>query len=89
VANSRLDSWGEGLAFALDCQAVIAARMMHFMRGDYRAVTEASRMVVEKSVVAAQAQLAAATAAPGCALDDAFAAYRSAVKANRRRLQRR
>jgi len=81
--------WGEGLAFALDCQAVIAERMVRFMRADARAFSEASRMLVEKPAVAVHAQWAATVAAPGCALDDAFGTYRRAVRANRRRLERR
>jgi hypothetical protein len=81
--------WGEGLAFALDCQAVIAERMMRLMGGDARAFSEASRMLAEKPAVAVHAQWAAAVAAPGRAFDDAFGTYRRAVSANRRRLERR
>jgi hypothetical protein len=87
--HSALGIWGEGFAFALDCQAVIAERMVRFMRADQRAFSEASRMLVEKPAVAARAQWAAAVAEPGRALDDAFGAYRRAVRANRRRLERR
>ena len=53
MASRRAVSWGEGGAFALDCQAVIAERLMRFMRGDAGAVAEASRMLLEKPAVAA------------------------------------
>jgi hypothetical protein len=74
----------------LDCQAVIAFRLLRLAGGGTVAAREASRMVAEKFETAFEAQTAACAAfvagQPALALDRATAAYRRRINANRRRL---
>jgi hypothetical protein len=75
-------------------QWVIALRTLRIVGGGAAAMTEAQRMISEKIVANAQAQLAAAmTLAGGRGFEGAKRAaarpYRKAVRANRRRLTRR
>jgi len=86
--------WLGAATFAAEAQWVIALRLMRLAAGGAAASTEAQRMVVEKAVAAAQAQVAAATAlALGrgmqAAARTAGTPYRRAVRANRRRLMRK
>jgi hypothetical protein len=86
--------WPAAIGLAAEAQWVIALRTMLIAAGGAAAATEANRMIAEKLVAAAQAQVAAASAlATGRGLDGAARAaakpYRRAVGANRRRLTRR
>ena len=87
-------SWFEAAAFAAEAQWVITLRMLRLTTGGVLAATETQRMVSEKVVAGAQAQIAAASAlAAGRGFAGAARAaarpYRRAVRANRRRLTRR
>lgn len=78
------------MSFAFDCQEIVGRRLLRLARGDAGAVREAQRMVVEKATVATMAGLAAIYAWPlgvEVATERAFAQYRRAVRANRRRLR--
>lgn len=88
-----LDPWAALFAhtrFVLDCQAVVALRMMRLAGGGEVATREAMRMVTEKLETFAGAHLAAVAAMPRHGLPGAAAAaerrYRQAVSRNRRRL---
>jgi hypothetical protein len=86
--------WLGAATLAFEAQWVIALRLSLMAAGGAAAAAEAQRMVGEKMIAAAQAQLAAGVAlATGRGLDGAARAaakpYRRAVGANRRRLTRR
>jgi hypothetical protein len=90
----RSTGWLGAAALAAEAQWVIGLRLMLMAGGGTVAAAEAQRMVSEKMLAAAQAQLAAGLAlATGRGLDGAARAaanpYRRAVRANRRRLTRR
>lgn len=90
-AQGGLKSFTDAMSFAFDCQEVMGRRLIRIGRGDAAAFVEAQRMVAEKMSVAAMAGLAAACAWPfglEAATERAAAQYRSAVRANRRRLRR-
>jgi hypothetical protein len=78
--------------FLLDCQVVVALRMVRLAGGGAPAVTESMRMVSEKVATFAGAQMAAAAVLSSQGWPGAAAAaemrYRSAVSSNRRRLTR-
>ena len=87
-------AWLGAATFAAEAQWVIALRMMRLAGGGAAAASEAQRMIVEKAVAAAQAQIAAAGAlAMGrgvkAAARTAATPYRRTVRANRRRLTRK
>lgn len=86
-----MSAWFEAARFAADSQRVIALRMMRLAGGGPGAATEASRMVAEKVAAFTEAQAAiASTMMLGGSLETAkrkaYAPYRRAVRANRRRL---
>ena len=86
-------AWFDAAAFATEAQWVVALRMVRLAAGGALAATETQRMVSEKVLAGAQAQIAAAsalTAGRGFAGAARAAAtpYRRAVRANRRRLTR-
>ena len=86
-----MNAWFEAARFASDSQNVIAMRMMKIANGGPQATTEATKMVSEKMSAFAEAQGAmfAALATGGtfqAAATKAYAPYRRAVRANRRRL---
>jgi len=88
-----LDGWAALFAqtrFVMDCQTVIALRMMRIAGGGEVAAREAIRMVTEKMEAFAGAQMAAVAAMPRHGLPGAAAAaerrYRRTVSQNRRRL---
>lgn len=90
-----LDGWAALFAqtrFVMDCQAVIALRLMRLAGGGEVAAREAVRMVTEKMETFAGAQIAAVAAIPRHGLPGAAAAaelrYRRTVSQNRRRLSR-
>ncbi len=88
------DAWVDAGAAWSDVQWVIALRTLRIAGGGAAAMSEAQRMISEKIVANAQAQLAAAMAlAGGRGLEGAKRAaarpYQKAVRANRRRLTRR
>jgi hypothetical protein len=83
----------EAVRFGAEAQYVVALRMMRLAQGGQRAATEARRMIGEKPLAAWTAHTAMATALlagrrPEDAGAMAFATYRRAVRANRRRLVR-
>jgi len=87
-------AWLNAATFAAEAQWVIGLRMMRLAAGGAAGTREAQRMVVEKAVAAAQAQVAAgAELAKGrgsrAAVRAAATPYRRAVRANRRRLTRK
>jgi hypothetical protein len=92
--KGKSNPWGdlsEAMTFALDCQEIIARRMVRLARCDQLAFREAHRMITEKAVVATTATIAAALALPlgtAAATTEAASEYRKAVRANRRRLRR-
>ncbi len=86
-----MNAWFEAARFASDSNSVIALRMMRIANGGPQATTEATKMVSEKMAAFAEAQGAmfAALATGGNlqkAATKAYAPYRRAVRANRRRL---
>jgi hypothetical protein len=86
-----MSAWFETARFAADTQRVVALRMMRLAGGGPLAATEATRMVAEKMAAFTEAQAAvAATMMTGgtfkAASRKAYAPYRRAVRANRRRL---
>jgi len=86
--------WIDAARFAAEAQYVIALRMLRLSAGGASAAAEAQRMVVEKMIAGAQAQLAAGLSlAAGRSMKSAARAaarpYRRTVRANRRRLTRR
>ena len=87
-------AWFGAAAFATEAQWVIALRMMRLAAGGTTAAAEAQRMVAEKFLAGAQAQVAAGIAlASGrgshAAARAAATPFRRAVRANRRRLTRK
>ena len=70
----------------LAAQRVIGLRMMRLAGGGAIGVREAQRMVVEKLAVGAEANMLLLS---GGSLDTAAKKYRSAVRANERRLNKR
>ncbi|MCB1498395.1 MAG: hypothetical protein KDK07_01175 [Bauldia sp.] len=87
-----IDAFDRQARFVLDCQAVVALRMARLAGGGASAASESMRMVSEKVVTFADAQIAAAAALPIEGWPGAAAAaatrYRKAVSGNRRRLTR-
>jgi len=88
-----LDPWAALFAqtrFLLDCNAVVALRLMRIAGGGEVGAREAVRMITEKIETFAGANLAAAAAMPLHGLPGAAAAaerrYHRAVSRNRRRL---
>jgi hypothetical protein len=78
---------------ALDANVVIAMRMMRLASGGALAQREAQRMIVEKGISFAQAQMAFATKlmtgeGTAGASKAAGAVYRRKLRSNRRRLSR-
>jgi hypothetical protein len=89
--TSMMNAWFEAARFSADSHNVIALRMMRLASGGPLAAAEATRMVSEKVAAFNEAQGALMTALmSGSSLDDAaakaYAPYRRAVRANRRRL---
>lgn len=79
------------MAFGLDCQEVILRRSFRLASGDHLAMREANRMIAEKMTTGTSAFLNAfrawgigGEAAAGAAV---ARTYRTAVRANRRRLR--
>ena len=91
-----MNPWTPNLDFArfvFDSQCVIALRMIRLAAGGKRANREAQRMIVEKGVAMAAAQMAAAAALVGGAgpskvAKQAFGPFKRKVSRNRRRLSR-
>lgn len=86
-----MNAWFEAARFGADSHNVIALRMMKLSSGGPNAVQEASRMVSEKVAAFTEAQGALMGALiSGSSFDaaaaKAYAPYRRAVRANRRRL---
>lgn len=88
-----LDAWAALFAqtrFMIDCQEVIALRLVRIAGGGEVGAREAVRMVTEKMETFAGAQMAAAAAMPRFGLPGAAAAaerrYRRTVSSNKRRL---
>ena len=83
-------SWPDPTGFLLDCQAVVALRLLRLSNGGDDAAREASRMVSEKVHAFAAAQIDAVAGFQRSGLPGASAAvvrrYRRAVAGNRRRL---
>jgi len=89
--TTMMNAWFEAARFGADSHNVIALRMMRLASGGPLAATEATRMVSEKVAAFNEAQGALMNAlVSGSSLDDAaakaYAPYRRAVRANRRRL---
>lgn len=89
--GSLMKAWFEAAQFGADSQRVIAMRMMRLAAGGPLAATEAQRMVSEKVAAFAESQgvmMAALVAGQSfeTAAAKAYAPYRRAVRANRRRL---
>jgi hypothetical protein len=89
--TSMMNAWFEAARFGADSHNVIALRMMRLATGGPLAATEATRMVSEKVAAFTEAQGALMNAlVNGSSLDaaaaKAYAPYRRAVRANRRRL---
>ena len=89
--STMMNAWFEAARFGADSQCVIASRMMRLSSGGPQATTEASRMVSEKVAAFTEAQgILMAALIKGTSLDTAatkaYAPYRRAVRANRRRL---
>jgi hypothetical protein len=86
-----MNAWIEAARFASDSQRVVALRMIRLATGGPLAATEATQMISEKVAAFSEAQGAIlATIATGGSLhraaSKAYAPYRRAVRANRRRL---
>jgi hypothetical protein len=86
-------AWLDAATFAAETQWVVALRMSRLAAGGAQAAGEANRMISEKLLAGAQAQLAAGMAlATGRGMEGAARAaahpFRRAVRANRRRLTR-
>jgi hypothetical protein len=87
-----MKAWFEAAQFGADSQSVIAMRMMRLASGGPLAATEAQRMVSEKVAAFAEAQgLMMSALVNGKSFEaaavKAYAPYRRAVRANRRRLE--
>lgn len=81
----------EALRFTYEAQVVISARLMLFASNDPSAAAEAARMISEKIVAFADAQVAAERAlADGRgvyeAAEEAYSSLRRSVRANSQRL---
>lgn len=90
--TSMINAWMEAARFGADSQSVIAMRLMKIASGGPQASKEATRMVAEKVAAFNEAQGALMGALiSGSSLDTAaakaYAPYRRAVRANRRRLR--
>jgi hypothetical protein len=90
--SSMMKAWFEAAQFAADSQSVIAMRMTKMASGGPGATTEAQRMVSEKVAAFAEAQgVMMAALINGKSFETAavkaYAPYRRAVRANRRRLE--
>jgi hypothetical protein len=88
---TMMNAWFEAARFASDSQRVIASRMMRLAAGGPLAATECTQMISEKVAAFSEAQgiLLVALAKGGdisAAATKAYAPYRRAVRANRRRL---
>ncbi len=86
-----MNAWFEAARFASDSQSVVAMRLMRIANGGPQATTEATQMISEKMAAFAEAQGAMfAALATGKSFHNAatkaYAPYRRAVRANRRRL---
>lgn len=86
-----MNAWFEAARFVADSQSVVAMRLMRIAEGGPHASTEATRMIAEKVAAFTEAQGAVLSAlATGgsfqTAATRAYAPYRRAVRANRRRL---
>jgi hypothetical protein len=86
-----MNAWFEAARFASDSQNVMAMRMMKIANGGPQATTEASQMISEKVAAFSEAQGALFAAlitgkSFQSAANKAYAPYRRAVRANRRRL---
>ena len=89
--TTMMNAWFEAARFGTDSQNVIAMRMMRLASGGPLATTEATQMISEKVAAFNEAQGALLTAlVTGSSFDaaaaKAYAPYRRAVRANRRRL---
>ncbi len=91
--GAGFDAWAAVLSqtrFVMDCQAVIALRMIRLAGGGEPAAREAVRMITEKMEAYTGAQQDALAAMPRHGLQGAVTAaerrYRRAVSRNRRRL---
>ncbi|MDO9412832.1 MAG: hypothetical protein Q7T81_09700 [Pseudolabrys sp.] len=86
-----MKTWFEAARFASDSQSVMTLRLMEIAGGGPQATVEATQMISEKVSAMAEAQGAMfAALATGksfqIAANKAYAPYRRAVRANRRRL---
>jgi hypothetical protein len=89
--TTMMDAWFEAARFGADTHDVIALRLMKLASGGPQATTEATRMVSEKVAAFGESQAAMMAALiKGSSFDTAaakaYAPYRRAVRANRRRL---
>ena len=89
--SNIMKAWFEAAQFGADSHSVIAMRLMKIASGGPGATTEAHRMVSEKVAAFAESQgVMMAALMKGTSLDTAavkaYAPYRRAVRANRRRL---
>jgi hypothetical protein len=89
--STLMKTWFEAAQFGADSQSVIAMRLMKIASGGPGATTEAHRMVSEKVAAFTEAQgVMMAALMTGKSLETAaakaYAPYRRAVRANRRRL---
>lgn len=89
--TTMMNAWFEAARFGADSHNVIALRMMRLANGGPLAATEATQMISEKVAAFTEAQGALMSAlVSGSSLDaaaaKAYAPYRRAVRANRRRL---
>ena len=86
-----MNAWFEAARFASESQSVVALRLMRIAGGGPQAAREATQMVSEKVAAFTEAQgaMLGALATGGSlqrAATKAYAPYRRAVRANRRRL---
>ncbi len=89
--TSMMNAWFEAARFSADSQNVIAMRLMKLASGGPNAAKEATQMVAEKVAAFNESQGALMGALiAGKSFDTAaakaYAPYRRAVRANRRRL---
>ncbi len=89
--TTMMNAWFEAARFGADSHNVIALRMMKLSSGGPNAAQEATQMISEKIAAFNEAQGALMGALfSGSSFDDAaakaYAPYRRAVRANRRRL---
>ena len=90
--STMMKAWFEAAQFGADSQSVIAMRLMKMASGGPGATTEAHRMVSEKVAAFTESQgVLMAALMNGTSIESAavkaYAPYRRAVRANRRRLQ--